>query len=103
MEPHRTRKRRAGKSLKRQISKAKRVFCYKPILTPRAHTDGAAASCRDELQLLVSTQQQWAWLRAASDFPMRAGAHTTRGGGPLRPMLGVKWGKGKKKKVIARK
>lgn len=52
----------------------------------RAHTDGAAASFRDEFQLLVATQQRWAWLGAASDFPMSAGAHTTRGGGPLCPM-----------------
>lgn len=53
---------------------------------PRAHTDRAASSFRDEFQLLVSTQQWRAGLGAASDFPMHAGAHTTQGGGPLCPM-----------------
>lgn len=81
-------------------SKASRVSFYELILTPRAHTDGAAASFRDEFQLLVSTQQRWAWLGAASDFPISAGAHTTQGGGPLCPILGVR--EKEKKEVIAR-
>lgn len=53
---------------------------------PRAHTDGAAASFRDEFQLLESTQQRWAWLGTTSDFSVSAGAHTTHRGGPLCPM-----------------
>lgn len=52
----------------------------------RAHTDWAAASFRDEFQLLVSTQQWWAWLRGTLDFSMSARAHTTWRGGPLCPM-----------------
>lgn len=69
---------------------------YNLILTSRAHTDGAAASFRDEFQLLVFTQQRWAWFGGASDFTMSAGAHTTWGGGPLCPVLGV-WRKKKEK------
>ena len=74
----------------RWTSKAKRASFSKLVLTPRAHTDGAAAAFRDEFQLLVSTQQRWAWLGGASDLPLSAGAHTTLGGGPLGPMLGVR-------------
>jgi len=65
---------------------AKRVSFYKFILTPRAHTHWAAGAFRDEFQLMLSTQQRWARLGAASDFPTGTRAHTAQGGGPLCPM-----------------
>lgn len=85
-------------------SQRQRGYFYKLILTPTAHTDGAAASFRDELQLLVSTQQRRAWLGATPDFSVSASAHTTHRGGPLCPMLSIGgWNRGgEKKKVIAR-
>ena len=85
----------------RLTSKAKRLSLHKLILTPRAHTDWAAASFRDEFQLLVSTQEWWAWSGGALDLPVSTRAHTTWRGGPLCPMLCVRKRK-KKKKVIVR-
>lgn len=74
----------------RHTLEAKRVSFYKFILTPRAHTHWAAGAFRDEFQLMLSTQQRWARLGAASDFPTGTRAHTAQGGGPLCPMLGVR-------------